>query len=225
LSRPGARCRGCSRSVSPGRSPNPPCRFPRYAEFGIAGKAPAGFGGRLRGKGRSSHNVNPDLAAKPLPVHESVETTQIYQSTPTSPSRRKPSPESPLRPHHPVATGPTTPYSPSSKTSEYAEPRTRHTHNDQHEPPQARHNPGPGIFSATGSPQCLSLGVVDRGPGVGDLHAAIPVSGDRHLGEVEQLDPVRRRPRPAPSGPSGSRRRKQRLAVGADQTVRLAKWR
>ncbi|PKW17621.1 hypothetical protein [Saccharopolyspora spinosa] len=26
LSRPGARCRDCSRSVSPGRSPNPPCR-------------------------------------------------------------------------------------------------------------------------------------------------------------------------------------------------------
>jgi len=25
LSRPGARCRGCSRSVSPGRSPNPAC--------------------------------------------------------------------------------------------------------------------------------------------------------------------------------------------------------
>jgi transposase len=25
LSRPGARCRDCSRSVSPGRSPNPPC--------------------------------------------------------------------------------------------------------------------------------------------------------------------------------------------------------
>jgi hypothetical protein len=28
LSRPGARCRDCSRSVSPGRSPNPPCRSP-----------------------------------------------------------------------------------------------------------------------------------------------------------------------------------------------------
>jgi hypothetical protein len=28
LSRPGARCQGCSRSVSPGRSPNPPCRSP-----------------------------------------------------------------------------------------------------------------------------------------------------------------------------------------------------
>ncbi|TMR26609.1 hypothetical protein ETD85_41860, partial [Nonomuraea zeae] len=26
LSRPGARCRDCSQSVSPGRSPNPPCR-------------------------------------------------------------------------------------------------------------------------------------------------------------------------------------------------------
>ncbi|MBN9743336.1 hypothetical protein DMP23_19870 [Amycolatopsis sp. A1MSW2902] len=26
LSRPGVRCRDCSRSVSPGRSPNPPCR-------------------------------------------------------------------------------------------------------------------------------------------------------------------------------------------------------
>ncbi|WP_179748004.1 hypothetical protein [Microlunatus parietis] len=29
LSRPGARCRDCSRSVSPGRSPNPACVFPR----------------------------------------------------------------------------------------------------------------------------------------------------------------------------------------------------
>ena len=29
LSRPGARCRDCSRSVSPGRSPNPPCEFLR----------------------------------------------------------------------------------------------------------------------------------------------------------------------------------------------------
>jgi hypothetical protein len=28
LSRPGARCRDCSRSVSPGRSPYPPCRSP-----------------------------------------------------------------------------------------------------------------------------------------------------------------------------------------------------
>jgi hypothetical protein len=28
LSRPGARCRDCSWSVSPGRSPNPPCRSP-----------------------------------------------------------------------------------------------------------------------------------------------------------------------------------------------------
>ncbi len=28
LSRPGARCRYCCRSVSPGRSPNPPCQFP-----------------------------------------------------------------------------------------------------------------------------------------------------------------------------------------------------
>jgi len=28
LSRPGARCRHCCRSVSPGRSPNPPCQFP-----------------------------------------------------------------------------------------------------------------------------------------------------------------------------------------------------
>jgi hypothetical protein len=29
LSRPGARCRCCHRAVSPGRSPNPPCVFPR----------------------------------------------------------------------------------------------------------------------------------------------------------------------------------------------------
>ena len=29
MSRPGARCRCCHRSVSPGRSPNPPCVFPR----------------------------------------------------------------------------------------------------------------------------------------------------------------------------------------------------
>ena len=29
MSRLGARCRDCSRSVSPGRSPNPPCVFPR----------------------------------------------------------------------------------------------------------------------------------------------------------------------------------------------------
>jgi hypothetical protein len=29
LSRPGARCRDCSRSVSPGRSPNPACDFHR----------------------------------------------------------------------------------------------------------------------------------------------------------------------------------------------------
>jgi hypothetical protein len=28
-------------------------------------KMPAGFGGRLRGKGRSSQHVNPDLAAQP----------------------------------------------------------------------------------------------------------------------------------------------------------------
>src|SRR4029078_365050 len=41
LSRPGARCRCCHRSGSPGRSPNPPCVFPRYAEFGIAWNMPS----------------------------------------------------------------------------------------------------------------------------------------------------------------------------------------
>src|SRR4029078_1628829 len=41
LSRPGARCRCCHRSVSPGRSPNPPCVFPRYAEFGIDENMPS----------------------------------------------------------------------------------------------------------------------------------------------------------------------------------------
>ena len=36
-----------------------------------------------------------------------------------------------------------------------------------------------------------------RVPGVGDLGAAIPVSGDRDLGEVEQLDPIGRGSHPA----------------------------
>ena len=50
---------------------------------------------------------------------------------------------------------------------------------------------------ATGSPLCLSSGGVGQDPGVGDLGAATPVSGDRDLGEVEQLDPIRRGSRSA----------------------------
>ena len=52
-------------------------------------------------------------------------------------------------------------------------------------------------FHATGSPLCLSSGGVGQDPGVGDLGAATPVSGDRDLGEVEQLDPIRRGSHPA----------------------------
>jgi len=40
-------------------------------------------------------------------------------------------------------------------------------------------------LDATGSPRCLPLGVVGHDPGVGDLYAAVPVSRDRYLGEVE----------------------------------------
>ena len=41
-------------------------------------KAPAGFGGRLRGKGRGSQCVDPGPRRAAHPVHVSVETTQIY---------------------------------------------------------------------------------------------------------------------------------------------------
>jgi integrase len=40
-SRPGARFRCCHRSVSPDRSPNPPCRLPVYSELGITGIMPS----------------------------------------------------------------------------------------------------------------------------------------------------------------------------------------
>ena len=40
LSRPGARCRDCSRSVSPGRSPNPPCEFLRNGLSTVAAVRP-----------------------------------------------------------------------------------------------------------------------------------------------------------------------------------------
>ena len=56
-------------------------------------------------------------------------------------------------------------------------------------------------FHATGSPLCLSSGGVGQNPGIGDLGAATPVSGDRDLGEVEQLDP--HSPRVAPGGCCG----------------------
>src|SRR6516162_9241080 len=37
-------------------------------------------------------------------------------------------------------------------------------------------------------------------PGAGDLAAAVAIPGNRHLGDVEQLDPVRRRPEPPAVG-------------------------
>jgi hypothetical protein len=40
--------------------------------------APAGFGGRLRGKGPDSGFVNPGPRRAAHPVHESVRTTHIY---------------------------------------------------------------------------------------------------------------------------------------------------
>jgi hypothetical protein len=43
--------------------------------------------------------------------------------------------------------------------------------------PQAAHRTRRVDLSATGSPRCLPLGVVGRDPGVGDLAAAIEVSG------------------------------------------------
>ena len=52
-------------------------------------------------------------------------------------------------------------------------------------------------FHATGSPLCLPSGGVGQDPGFGDLGAATPVSRDRDLGEVEQLDPIRRGSHPA----------------------------
>ena len=44
---------------------------------------------------------------------------------------------------------------------------------------------------------CLPSGGVGQDPGVGDLGAVTAVSGDRDLGEVEQLDPIRRGSHPA----------------------------
>ena len=49
MSRPGARCRCYHRSVSPGRSPNPPCqspgngRSPRFLPSGVVGEWPRGW--------------------------------------------------------------------------------------------------------------------------------------------------------------------------------------
>jgi hypothetical protein len=57
--------------------------------------------------------------------------------------------------------------------------------------PQATRRTRHACCHATGSPRHLPLGVVGD-PGVRDLGAAVPVSGDRDLGEVEELDPVRR---------------------------------
>jgi hypothetical protein len=48
----------------------------------------------------------------------------------------------------------------------------------------------PASFHTTGSPLCLPPGGVGQDPGVGDLGAATPVSRDRDLGEVEQLEPI-----------------------------------
>ena len=41
-------------------------------------KAPAGFGGRLRGKGRNSQHVNPGPRRAAHPVHESPESSRPY---------------------------------------------------------------------------------------------------------------------------------------------------
>ncbi len=41
-------------------------------------KAPAGFGGRLRGKGRNSQHVNPGPRRAAHPVHENIRSTQAY---------------------------------------------------------------------------------------------------------------------------------------------------
>ena len=52
-------------------------------------------------------------------------------------------------------------------------------------------------FHATGCPLCLPSGGVGQDPGIGDLGAATPALRDRDLGEVEQLDPIRRWSQPA----------------------------
>ncbi len=41
-------------------------------------KAPAGFGGRLRGKGRNSQHVNPGPRRAAHPVHTNPATTHEY---------------------------------------------------------------------------------------------------------------------------------------------------
>ena len=41
-------------------------------------KVPAGFGGRLRGKGPGSAFVNPGPRRAAHPVHESLTTTRVY---------------------------------------------------------------------------------------------------------------------------------------------------
>lgn len=56
LSRPGARCRRCRRSVSPGRSPNPACAFQRtgLSTIGVVrrgGVAGTGWESRCPGSG------------------------------------------------------------------------------------------------------------------------------------------------------------------------------
>jgi hypothetical protein len=57
--------------------------------------------------------------------------------------------------------------------------------------------PAMRVSTQTGSPLCLRSGGVGQGPGVGNLGAAIPVSGDRDLGQVEQLHPIGRGSHPA----------------------------
>src|SRR6516164_3464324 len=73
-------------------------------------------------------------------------------------------------------------------------------------------------FHATGSPLCLSSGGVGQDPGVGDLGAATPVWGDRDLGEVEQLDPIRRGSRSAAFAASVVSARPS-ISSGADHLV------
>ena len=57
MSRPGARCRHCCRSVSPGRSPNPPCVFPRTGLSVVSAvgvfrqRGPRGWGSCCLGSG------------------------------------------------------------------------------------------------------------------------------------------------------------------------------
>jgi hypothetical protein len=72
MSRSGARCWDCSRSVSPDLSPNPPCAFPRNGLSTVHAvrllQQPRGWGSCCRGSGTGLPGSPPSAATRSGPA-------------------------------------------------------------------------------------------------------------------------------------------------------------